>query len=328
MDTDGDIGNAASEAVKSDDDTEDPFGAPLPKKSRQATPSHSKPSLISDSQGVPMSVPAEIHHPHSTEWFPAEHVGEYVSSRLCTALDKQTRAKLRSECPRPSLHSKMSSTPAIDPSLLTLDKAWSTCQDKLLDVISPLTRIFDLVDLARFDHIPVNPKELLLLVPSAVCLLSNANAAITHERRKGLLLKLDPKLVNLAVSNPGIKAEGMLFGDSFIKEFSKLIQHQSSPLPSQSSLNRQTSNCARKNGSEKKNTWLSVLLDIGEDIFSDGSLKIVHLPVSMEFDTLEKIGRCRALQFLRTFSMQRFQGYRFIFTKKEEVTFEFIQVVE
>ncbi|XP_069073606.1 uncharacterized protein [Pleurodeles waltl] len=41
---------------------------------------------------------------------------------------------------------------------------------------------------------------------------------MTHERRKGLLLKLDPKLANLAPKDPGAKADGLLFGDNFIKE--------------------------------------------------------------------------------------------------------------
>ncbi|KAJ1169157.1 hypothetical protein NDU88_001063 [Pleurodeles waltl] len=46
---------------------------------------------------------------------------------------------------------------------------------------------------------------------------------MTHERRKGLLLKLDPKLANLAAKDPGAKADGLLFGDNFIKELSKYV---------------------------------------------------------------------------------------------------------
>ncbi|KAJ1155268.1 hypothetical protein NDU88_008002 [Pleurodeles waltl] len=171
LDTDNEMGDAASEADKSDMDNDDPFNAPPPKKSKLSS---SNSASMSDSQGVPMFDPSEIHHPQSTEWFPAEHVGEYVASRLRTPLDKQTRTKLRSECPRPLLHSNMSSTPSIDPSLITfftkfgkgprkgVDKAWSTCQEKLLDVVGPLKRIFDLAESARLEQAAVNPKELSL----------------------------------------------------------------------------------------------------------------------------------------------------------------------
>ncbi|KAJ1092513.1 hypothetical protein NDU88_005623 [Pleurodeles waltl] len=163
------MGDVASDADKSDEDNDDPFNAPSPKKSKPSTSVTSDSVTISDSQGIPMFDPNEIHHPHSTEWFPAEPVGEYVASRLRTSLDKQTRAKLRSECPCPFLHSKSSSTPTIDPSLLAfftklgndprkgVNKAWSTCQDKRLDVVVPLTRIFNLAESARLQGAPKPP---------------------------------------------------------------------------------------------------------------------------------------------------------------------------
>ncbi|KAJ1120184.1 hypothetical protein NDU88_008358 [Pleurodeles waltl] len=118
--------------------------------------------------------PGDIQHPNSTEWLPSDHVADYVTARLRTPLDKQVRAKLKSECSRPALSSKIAVTPAIDSSLLTfftkygkdprkgVDKAWSTCQDKLLDIVGPLTRIFDIAESARLDKVAIDPEELSL----------------------------------------------------------------------------------------------------------------------------------------------------------------------
>ncbi|KAJ1125187.1 hypothetical protein NDU88_003623 [Pleurodeles waltl] len=91
---------------------------------------------------------------------------------------------------------------------------------------------------ARLEHVAIDPEELSLWAQRAVCLLGNANSSVTHERRKGLLLKLDPKLVNLAGSDPGVKAKGLLFGDSFIKELSKHVATFSSLDEAQQSLKK------------------------------------------------------------------------------------------
>ncbi|KAJ1169481.1 hypothetical protein NDU88_001374 [Pleurodeles waltl] len=65
-------------------------------------------------------------------------------------------------------------TPAIDTSLIMfftkygkdprkgVDKAWSSCQDKLLDIVGPQTRIFDMAESARLEHITIDPEELSL----------------------------------------------------------------------------------------------------------------------------------------------------------------------
>ncbi|KAJ1163213.1 hypothetical protein NDU88_003676 [Pleurodeles waltl] len=165
--------DSVSDADKSGDDIDTVFSPP-PKKAKLSAQEAGKPLIISDAEGVPMFNPKYIHHPNSTKWFPADHVGDYVASRLHMSLDKQTRAKLRSECPRPPLPSKITSTPAIDPSLITfftkfgkdprkgVDKAWSTCQDKLLDVVGPLTRIFDLAEAAHLNNCTIDPVELSL----------------------------------------------------------------------------------------------------------------------------------------------------------------------
>ncbi|XP_078520393.1 uncharacterized protein LOC144785284 [Lissotriton helveticus] len=205
---------------------------PSPKKARLDAFA-SQPVL--DSEGNPMFDPASIRHPNSTEWFPTPHVGEYISSNLRLPLDKSVRAKLKSECPKPSLPCHVTVTPSIDQPLLTffskfgkdprrgVDKAWSTCQDKLLDVVGPLARVLDMVETARLDGSELNPEEISLWLQRSFCLLGNANAAIIHEHRKGLLIKLDPKLANLATQDPGVKADGLLFGDSLVKDLSRYV---------------------------------------------------------------------------------------------------------
>ncbi|XP_078510340.1 uncharacterized protein LOC144770021 [Lissotriton helveticus] len=219
-------------------DTDDSTGllhlldSPSPKKARLDAFA-SEPVL--DSEGQPMFDPSSIRHPNSTEWFPTPHVGEYISSKLRLPLDKSVRAKLKSECPKPSLPCHVTVTPSIDQPLLTffskfgkdprrgVDKAWSACQDKLLDVVGPLARVLDMAETARLEGSDLDPEEISLWLQRSFCLLGNANAAITQERRKGLLIKLDPKLANLATQDPGVKADGLLFGDSLVKDLSRYV---------------------------------------------------------------------------------------------------------
>ncbi|KAJ1127428.1 hypothetical protein NDU88_005830 [Pleurodeles waltl] len=54
-------------------------------------------------------------------------------------------------------------------------------------------------------------------------MLGNANTQLSIERRKSLLLKIDPKLASLASKDEGPSAKGQLFGDSFIKELGKYV---------------------------------------------------------------------------------------------------------
>ncbi|XP_078506433.1 uncharacterized protein LOC144764978 [Lissotriton helveticus] len=220
---------------------------PSPKKARLDALA-SQPVL--DSEGNPMFDPTTIRHPNSTEWFPIPHVGDYISSKLRLPLDKSVRAKLKSECPKPSLPSHITVTPSIDQPLLTffskfgkdprkgVDRAWSTCQDKLLDVVGPLARVLDMVETARLEESDLNPEDISLWIQRSFCLLGNANAAIIHERRKGLLIKLDPKLANLASQDPGVKADGLLFGDSLVKDLSCYVSTFASLDKSQFSIKK------------------------------------------------------------------------------------------
>ncbi|XP_078504555.1 uncharacterized protein LOC144763120 [Lissotriton helveticus] len=76
---------------------------------------------------------------------------------------------------------------------------------------------------ARLDGSELSANDISMWVQRAFCLLGNANASITHERRKGLLIKLDPKLANLAPMDPGSKANGLLFGENLVRDISHFV---------------------------------------------------------------------------------------------------------
>ncbi|XP_078527912.1 uncharacterized protein LOC144802049 [Lissotriton helveticus] len=205
---------------------------------------------VFDSEGLPMFDPSSIRHPNSTEWLPSHHVGEYISARLRLPLEATVRSRLKSECPKPALPDKITLVPTIDQPLLTffskfgkdprrgVDKAWSTCQDKLLDIVGPLARIFDMAESARLDGSDLSAEDISMWVQRAFCLLGNANAAITHERRKGLLIKLDPKLANLAPMDPGSKANGLLFGENLVRDISRFVSTFASLDKAQQSIKK------------------------------------------------------------------------------------------
>ncbi|XP_078533880.1 uncharacterized protein LOC144820113 [Lissotriton helveticus] len=205
---------------------------------------------VYDSEGLPMFDPSSIRHPNSTEWLPSHHVGEYISARLRLPLEAAVRSRLKSECPKPALPDKITLVPSIDQPLLTffskfgkdprrgVDKAWSTCQDKMLDIVGPLARIFDIAESARLEGSDLSADDISMWVQRAFCLLGNANAAITHERRKGLLIKLDPKLANLAPMDPGSKANGLLFGENLVRDISRFVSTFASLDKAQQSIKK------------------------------------------------------------------------------------------
>ena len=174
-------------------------------------------------------------HPNSTEWIQTNHVGDYILAHLRQLLEKSVRAKLRSGCPCPSLPNNITATPVIDPNMVTIftkygkdpkkgvDRALSKCQDRLLDISGPLTRIMDLAETAKIEHTQVDPATLSNWAQRATCLLGDANTSISQERRKTFLLKMYPKLCNLSNQEKGQSVNGLLFGDSFLKEMGKYV---------------------------------------------------------------------------------------------------------
>lgn len=192
-------------------------------------------AALTDPAGEPLFNPDILHHPRSAEWAPSDHIAKYLEHWVRQPLSKEARSKLRAECPRPLVPNKVCETPVVDPKMSQflaksgwsakkgIDSALRSCQDKLLDVFGPLTKIFELAESARAENAMVDPEELRGWVQRAICVAGNANASLTTERRKSILFRIDPKLSTMALNEPGKEAQGLLFGDSFIKELGKFV---------------------------------------------------------------------------------------------------------
>ncbi|CAH2326228.1 Hypothetical predicted protein [Pelobates cultripes] len=175
-----------------------------------------------DPQGEPLFDPDSLQHPRSTEWFPLDHVAKYIAARIRKPLDKVAR-------------NLICIAPIVDPKIAQflgktgwkakkgLDFALRHCQDKILDVLGPSAKIFDMVETALAGGAPIDPLAIRGWIQRAICLLGNANVALATERRKAILIKIEPKLVALAITEPGPQAKGLLFGDSFVKELGTYV---------------------------------------------------------------------------------------------------------
>lgn len=193
----------------SSDQSSDQEEAPRPaKRARKEhhvhTPSH--PKLLTFD-------PMDIMHPNSTAWLPPQEVADYPT--MVTYLKKYAKDPKKG-----------------------LDKAWRSCQDKLLDMTGPLTKILELGFRAKESNMAIDPEELIGWAQRAICQLGNANCAISSERRRSILFKLDPKLSELASSESGPLAQGLLFGQRFLKELTKFVATFSGLDKAQGSLKR------------------------------------------------------------------------------------------
>ncbi|KAJ1119094.1 hypothetical protein NDU88_007280 [Pleurodeles waltl] len=162
-------------------------------------------------------------------------VAHYVQERLRKSFDKDVCNMLRSECYRPSLFCKVADTPELDPSVATflkkftkdpkkgLDRAWRACKDKHLDISGPITKILELAVQVKESSMPLDPEAILEWAQRAICLLGNANCAMSTEQWKSFLMRMDPKLVELALTEPGTLANGLLFCDTFVKDLDKYV---------------------------------------------------------------------------------------------------------
>ncbi|KAJ1176838.1 hypothetical protein NDU88_002105 [Pleurodeles waltl] len=124
--------------------------------------------------------PENIKHPRSTEWIPCAEVAHYVQDRIWKGFDRDVCNTLQSECPRPSLQGKMAETPELDPNMATfikgfskdpkkgLDRAWKSCQDKLLDISCRLTKILELGVQAK-EADTIDPQAILDWTQRAMC---------------------------------------------------------------------------------------------------------------------------------------------------------------
>lgn len=64
----------------------------------------------------------------------------------------------------------------------------------------------------------MNPSALRVWVQRSTCLLGDKNASVLAECRKSLLVCTDPKLAETADKELGEAADGLSFGEKFVKE--------------------------------------------------------------------------------------------------------------
>ncbi|KAM4698707.1 LOW QUALITY PROTEIN: uncharacterized protein WCC33_014241 [Rhinophrynus dorsalis] len=191
--------------------------------------------LLCDRQGNPLFDPRFLRHPKSSEWSLPDHLARYVHHWIRKPLEREVRNRLRAECPRPSLPDKVALTPEFDPTVLTfmsrsgrdprkgIEKGLKTAQDKLLDVLGPLSQVLYFADLAMSDGSVLDAGAIREWAQRSICLLGNANVALSTERRKAALLRIDAKLADLGSKDLGPAAKGLLFGESFIMDLKKHV---------------------------------------------------------------------------------------------------------
>ncbi|CAB4031124.1 Hypothetical predicted protein, partial [Paramuricea clavata] len=142
-------------------------------------------------------------------------------------LSTYERKQITKEFPRPNIEAVY--TPVLDNYLSSLiagakgvDKEPKRLQDQILDVVGPLSMVFEHVsgwqssqDSAETITVPSNNiNGLYACLTKALCLLGSINNQLTVQRRKQILDKLNPKLNSLA-TEPFPDAGKMLFGESF-----------------------------------------------------------------------------------------------------------------
>ncbi|KAJ1128567.1 hypothetical protein NDU88_006944, partial [Pleurodeles waltl] len=84
-------------------------------------------------------------------------------------------------------------------------------------------KILEMALRAKETGAPIDPHTLAEWTQRAICLLGNANCAISPERRKSLLMRIDSTLMELAAADAGPLVEGPLFGDKFVKDIAKYV---------------------------------------------------------------------------------------------------------
>ncbi|KAM4748800.1 LOW QUALITY PROTEIN: uncharacterized protein WCC33_006191 [Rhinophrynus dorsalis] len=117
-----------------------------------------------------------------------------------------------------------------------LERGLKLTQDKLLDITGPIAQI--LADTALSTGTKLDPRAIREWAQRAICLLGNSNVAISSERRKAALLRIDPKLADLSDKELGPSANGMLFGEPFLKQLQKHVNIFSSLNKAQQSLKK------------------------------------------------------------------------------------------
>ncbi|KAJ1190952.1 hypothetical protein NDU88_000270 [Pleurodeles waltl] len=149
----------SSSKLSSDSDSEVDLGdRPGPSKRKKTEKAKSP---VSKTPRVLTFNPEDIIHPRSSSWtLPPEEV-LYLQEHIRAGFDKDLRARLRAECPRPDLEGKVTKTPDTNPTMVTfmkkwakdpkkgLNRAWRSCQDKILDLSRPLAEILEMAFLVK-----------------------------------------------------------------------------------------------------------------------------------------------------------------------------------
>ncbi|KAJ1208000.1 hypothetical protein NDU88_003390 [Pleurodeles waltl] len=189
-----------------------------------------------DPLGEKLFEPKNIRHPQGKEWWPMEHVASYIKDRLRKPLEKDERNVMRAKCSRPVIDAKVCLTPNLDPEMITylfklgrdprkgLEKSLKQVQDKLVDVLAPLARIFNTVEDAYLKGKKLDVHLLRGWCQRAICFIGNANAGLLAERRKTILMCINPKLSDLASKESSEEACGLLFGDGMVKPLTKYVR--------------------------------------------------------------------------------------------------------
>ncbi|KAJ1127084.1 hypothetical protein NDU88_005490 [Pleurodeles waltl] len=127
-------------------------------------------------------------------------------------------------------------TPNLDPEIITylfklgkdqrkgLEKSLNQCQDKVLDILGPLAKIFDTVEEAYLKEKVIDLHLLLGWCQRAIYFLGNDDAGLLAERRKTVLMCISPKLSELANKESPEEACGLLFGEGMIKSLTKYVR--------------------------------------------------------------------------------------------------------
>lgn len=104
-----------------------------------------------------------------------------------------------------------------------MERSLKGCQDRLLDVLGPLTRIIDSAEESHINGTPLNTELIRGWSQRALIRLVNANASLNAERRRVVLPKINPKLSDMADREPSQNPKGLLFGEDLIKSLGKYV---------------------------------------------------------------------------------------------------------
>lgn len=157
-------------------------------------------------EDVPMLDLWHIRHQRSAEWSPLDHIDKYLNYWLRRRLNKEVRNRLRAECPRPTMSHKVTNTHDFDTYMSNymttqgvyprkgIKKGLKSDQDKLLDIVGPLTQALVLTDKAICQGCPLDPLIMWNWLQHCIYLLGIENPSLSSEHRRAVLLRIDPQL--------------------------------------------------------------------------------------------------------------------------------------